>query len=109
SSLEGTVLVARDKQRPLVVLTLLAFGVNVGLNFALLPRLGIKGAAIVWVVSELVLVIGGAYLVRRDIGQLPSLRLTAKVLPAVAILVGVGAGLSGAGLPWVIAAMLAAA
>jgi O-antigen/teichoic acid export membrane protein len=54
NSLQGTLLVASDMKRHLVYLTGAAAAVNLALNFALIPPLGIRGAAIAKVASELV-------------------------------------------------------
>jgi O-antigen/teichoic acid export membrane protein len=61
----------------------------VPLNFALVPSLGIDAAAAVAVASELLLVVGGGLLVRRELGLAPRLRLLWRALAAAAAMAGV--------------------
>jgi O-antigen/teichoic acid export membrane protein len=89
SGLFGMALIAGDRQRSALRLALAALAFNVPLNFALVPSLGITAAAAVAVASELLLVVGGALLVRRELGLAPRLRVLWRALAAAAAMAGV--------------------
>jgi O-antigen/teichoic acid export membrane protein len=95
SGLFGMALIAGDRQRSALRLALAALVLNVPLNFALVPSLGIDAAASVAVASELLLVLGGALLVRRDLGIAPRLRLLWRAVAAAAVMAGVLALVDG--------------
>jgi O-antigen/teichoic acid export membrane protein len=89
SGLFGMTLIAGDRQRSAMRLAIAALAFNVPLNFALVPSLGIDAAAAVAVASELLLVVGGALLVRRDLGLAPRVRVLWRALAAAAAMAGV--------------------
>jgi O-antigen/teichoic acid export membrane protein len=89
SGLFGMALIAGDRQRSALRLAIAALAFNVPLNFALVPSLGIDAAAAVAVASELLLVVGGGLLVRRELGLAPRLRLLWRALAAAAVMAGV--------------------
>jgi O-antigen/teichoic acid export membrane protein len=89
SGLFGMALIAGDRQRSALRLAVAALALNVPLNFALVPSLGIDAAAAVAVASELLLVVGGGLLVRRELGLAPRLRLLWRALAAAAVMAGV--------------------
>lgn len=64
-------LIAMGEQRRLVWLVLAVLGLNVALNFALIPPLGAVGAAIAVVASEVLSVAIGAWLFRVATGSAP--------------------------------------
>jgi O-antigen/teichoic acid export membrane protein len=88
SGLFGMTLIAGDRQRSALRLAIAALAFNVPLNFALVPALGIDAAAAVAVASELLLVVGGALLVRRELGLAPRLRVLWRALAAAAAMAG---------------------
>jgi len=88
SGLFGMALIAGDRQRSALRLALAALIVNVPLNFALVPELGIEAAAWVAVGSEVLLVVGGYVLVRRELGLTPRLRLVWRAVVAAAAMAG---------------------
>lgn len=89
SGLFGMALIAGDRQRSALRLALAALALNVPLNFALVPSLGIDAAASVAVASELLLVVGGGLLVRRELELAPRLRLLWRAVAAAAVMAGV--------------------
>ena len=89
SGLFGMALIAGDRQRSALRLAIAALAFNVPLNFALVPSLGIDAAAAVAVASELLLVVGGGLLVRRELGVAPRLRMLWRALAAAAAMAGV--------------------
>jgi O-antigen/teichoic acid export membrane protein len=103
-------LIALDRQRQVVWLTIVALVVNLGLNLALIPPYGYMAAATIATGTQLVIVVGALYLVRRAVNFVPSLRVALKaaaagaavfatvlVLPApLAVSLGVGAAGYGA-------------
>jgi O-antigen/teichoic acid export membrane protein len=88
SGLFGMALIAGDRQRSALRLAVAALAFNVPLNFALVPSLGIDAAAAVAVASELLLVVGGGLVVRRELGLAPRLRLLWRALAAAAVMAG---------------------
>jgi O-antigen/teichoic acid export membrane protein len=89
SGLFGMALIAGDRQRSALRLAVAALAFNVPLNFALVPSLGIDAAAAVAVASELLLVLGGGLLVRRELDVAPRLRILWKALAAGAAMAAV--------------------
>jgi O-antigen/teichoic acid export membrane protein len=89
SGLFGMALIAGHHQRSALWLSIAALGLNVPLNFALVPELGIDAAAATAVASELLLVLGGYLLVRRDLGVAPRLRMLWRALIAAAAMAAV--------------------
>ena len=77
----GYALIAKDRQASALWLNALGLTVNVGLNLALVPEYGIVAAAVVTVGSELVILTGSYFLMRRHFNFFPR----ARVLPAVAL------------------------
>jgi O-antigen/teichoic acid export membrane protein len=89
SGLFGLALIAGGHQTSALRLALAGLAFNVPLNFALVPSLGIDAAAGVAVASELLLVIGGLVLVRRELGVTPRFRLLWRSLLASSAMAGV--------------------
>jgi O-antigen/teichoic acid export membrane protein len=58
-------LVATGRQNQRLVPQVVSAVLNVGLNLWLIPRLGIPGVALIYMVSEIVLTIGYGFLVYR--------------------------------------------
>jgi O-antigen/teichoic acid export membrane protein len=84
SGLLGYVLIAADRPRSLLVLSTAALTANLSLNLALVPAYGPVAAAAVALGCEGLLLAGGWWLVRRDLGLTPRLRLLWRVLVAAA-------------------------
>ncbi len=85
------VLIALDKQRLITVAFGITVAFNISANLLLVPWLGIDGAAITTVLSEIVLLGPFAWWVRRELGTLPLLSLAWKPLAAggaLAIVIG---------------------
>jgi O-antigen/teichoic acid export membrane protein len=89
SGLFGMALIAGHHQRSALWLSIAALALNVPLNLVLVPPLGIDAAAATAVASELLLLVGGYLLVRRDLGIAPRLRLLWPALAAAAAMAGV--------------------
>jgi O-antigen/teichoic acid export membrane protein len=102
SGLFGMALIAGDHQRSALWLSVAALALNVPLNFALVPALGIDAAAATAVASELLLVVGGYLLVRRDLGVAPRLRMLWRAVAAAAAMAAVLALVDG----WPLALLL---
>jgi O-antigen/teichoic acid export membrane protein len=84
----GFALIAKERQVSALWLNVSALVFNVGLNFVLVPRYGIVAAAGVTVASE-VLILGGAYfLMRRHLSFFPALRTLLPALAAAAVMGG---------------------
>jgi O-antigen/teichoic acid export membrane protein len=112
ATLFGYVLVALDRQRNGVWLSLLTLLVNLGLNLALIPPYGYVAAAAAASGTDTLLLIGLLLMVRRYSGVAPSLAIGAKALlagavmfgavaafhPTLPIAVALGAAVYGAGL-----------
>jgi O-antigen/teichoic acid export membrane protein len=84
SGLLGYTLIAADRRRAVLALSLVALAVNLALNLALVPSYGADAAAAVALGSELLLLAGGWWLVRRGLGLTPRLRLLWRALVAAA-------------------------
>ena len=89
SGLFGMALIAGDRQRSALRLALAALALNVPLNFALVPSLGIDAAAAVAVASELLLVVGGGAAGAARAGLAPRLRMLWRAAAAAAAMAGV--------------------
>lgn len=88
NGLFGYALIARDRQRDTLWLNLTALGCNLGLNLALVPTYGIDAAAATAVASELAILAGGLWLVRRHLGIVPSPAMLARATAAAAVMTG---------------------
>jgi O-antigen/teichoic acid export membrane protein len=82
----GYALIAKDKQLDALWLNVLGLTLNVGLNLALVPEYGIVAAAIVTVFSELVILAGSYFLMRRHFDFFPRPGVLAPVLAAAAVM-----------------------
>jgi len=89
SGLLGYALIAGGRQASALRLALVALAVNLVLNLALVPSLGIDAAAAVTVASEIVMVAGGLWLVRRELELSPRFALAWRVVLAAAVMAGV--------------------
>ena len=82
-------LIALDRQRNVLLLTLVALVVNLAFNVALIPRFSYTAAAAIATATQLVIVVGALYFVHRSIGFLPSPRVALRAAVAgAAVLVG---------------------
>ena len=84
SGLLGYTLIAAGRQRSLLGLSAAALIANLALNLALVPSYGPDAAAAVAVGCEALLLGGGWWLVRRDLGLTPRLRLLWRAVVAAA-------------------------
>jgi len=82
NGLFGYALIAKGKQASALWLNGVGLSVNIGLNLALVPSFGIDAAAATAVVSELVILAGSFFLMRRFFAFFPSLGVGAKALAA---------------------------
>ena len=89
SGLLGYALIAGGRQASALRLALVALGANLALNLALVPGLGIEAAAAVAVGSEVVMVAGGLWLVRRELALRPHFRIAWRAALAAAVMAGV--------------------
>lgn len=89
NGLFGYALIARDRQRDTLWLNVTALACNLALNIALVPTYGIDAAAATAVVSELVILVGGVWLVRRHLGVLPAPRMVLRAGAAATVMTGV--------------------
>jgi O-antigen/teichoic acid export membrane protein len=89
SGLLGYALIAGGRQASALRLALVALVVNLALNFALVPPLGIDAAAAVTVASEIVMVAGGLWLVRRELDLRPRFARAVRVVIAATVMAGV--------------------
>jgi O-antigen/teichoic acid export membrane protein len=71
-------LIALDRQKNVLVLTLVALVVNVGLNVALIPPWGYTAAAAIATATQFVIVVGALYFVWRSAGFVPSPRVVMR-------------------------------
>lgn len=88
SGLLGHTLIAGGRQASALRLGLIALAFNLALNLALVPPYGIDAAAAVAVASEVLLVAGGLFLVRRELGLVPRFALLWRVVVAAAAMGG---------------------
>jgi O-antigen/teichoic acid export membrane protein len=86
SGLLGYALIAGEKQRLVLRLSVAALAVNLALNLALVPSYGADAAAAVALGCELLLVTGGWLLVRRELAIAPRLRLLWRSVAAAAVM-----------------------
>jgi O-antigen/teichoic acid export membrane protein len=89
SGVLGYALIAGGRQTSALRLAVVALAMNFALNFALVPSLGIEAAAAVAVASELVMVAGGLWLVRRELDLRPRFRIAWRALLAAGVMAGV--------------------
>ncbi len=73
-------------QRQSLFIYLFAFLFNVIFNLIFIPRYSYYAAAVVTVLTELLVTVGMAYLVHRALGKLPKLRITIKSVLATVLL-----------------------
>jgi O-antigen/teichoic acid export membrane protein len=99
----GYALIARDRQASALWLNVLALGFNVGLNLVLIPPYGIVAAAIVTVASEIVILLGSYWLMRRYFDFFPMPRTLAPAVAAAAAMGGLLWLLDAAPLPVLVA------
>jgi len=64
----GTLMVAADKIKSLNLVFIIGLVVNLSLNVVLIPMYGAVGAAVTAVITQLVVLIGQIYLVKKEIG-----------------------------------------
>lgn len=89
SGLFGHALIAGGRQASALRLGLAALAFNLVLNLILIPPYGIEAAAAVGVGSEVLLVAGGLFLVRRELGLRPHFALLWRVVVSAAVMGGV--------------------
>jgi O-antigen/teichoic acid export membrane protein len=80
-------LIALEWQRQILFLTLAALVLNLGMNLALIPEYSYNAAAAIATATQLLIVLGGAWLVHRAIGFVPSARVSLKAAIAGAAVV----------------------
>jgi O-antigen/teichoic acid export membrane protein len=83
-------LLATGRQAALMWMCLAGLVVNVGLNLILIPRFSYDGAAVATVLTELVVLGTGLFILARHLGYLPSFGVAAKMAP-VALASGLAA------------------
>ena len=83
----GYALIARERQAAALWLNVTALTFNVGLNFLLIPPYGIEAAAAVTVASELLILGGSYFLMRRHFDFFPIPR---TLVPAVGVAAAMG-------------------
>jgi O-antigen/teichoic acid export membrane protein len=88
SGLLGYALIAGGRQTSALRLAIVALVLNLALNFALVPSLGVDAAAAVALGSELVMVAGGLWLVRRELDLRPRFGIAWRVVVAAAVMAG---------------------
>jgi O-antigen/teichoic acid export membrane protein len=98
-------LVAAHLEKTLLRVSLLVLGLNVALNFALIPAFGYLVAAVTSLASEALSVGVVLYIARRRMNYTPGLRYLAVVLPAAAVMAAIVLLLPG---PDLVAAALGA-
>jgi O-antigen/teichoic acid export membrane protein len=82
SGLLGYALIAADRRRAVLLLSVAALVVNVALNLALVPGYGADAAAAIALGCEALLLTGGWVLVRREVGLRPRTRVLWRALLA---------------------------
>jgi O-antigen/teichoic acid export membrane protein len=80
----GLALIAKARQTSALWLNVAALAFNIGLNFLLIPRYGIVSAAVVTVASEVLILAGSFFLMRRHFGFFPRPRTLSPALAAAA-------------------------
>jgi O-antigen/teichoic acid export membrane protein len=86
SGLLGYALIAGGRQTSALRLAIVALVLNLALNFALVPSLGVDAAAAVALGSELLMVAGGLWLVRRELDLRPRFGIAWRVVVAAAVM-----------------------
>ena len=86
SGLFGFALIAGDRQRDTLRLSLVALAVNLVLNAALVPSLGVTAAAAVALGTEALLLAGGWWLVRRRLRLRPAIPGLWRIALAAAVM-----------------------
>ncbi len=82
NGLYGHALIARNRQLAALWLNVLALSLNLALNIALVPTYGIMAAAWTGLASEIAILAGSTWLMRRHLDYLPSFGVLLKALPA---------------------------
>jgi O-antigen/teichoic acid export membrane protein len=100
NSVTQYVLIAIDQQRFLTKAFLIGVAFNVVANLAVIPAFSYRGAAVVTILSEVVLLAPFYYAVRKHLAPLPWLSLVWQ--PAVASAVMAGAMWLLRGIPWLL-------
>ena len=100
NSVTQYVLIAIDQQRFLTKAFLIGATFNIVANLAVIPTFGYRGAAVVTILSEIVLLIPFYYAVRKHLGSLPWVSLIWQPALASAAMAGVMWLLIG--LPWLL-------
>jgi O-antigen/teichoic acid export membrane protein len=100
NSVTQYVLIAIDQQRFLTKAFLIGASFNIVANLIVIPTFSYKGAAVVTIVSELVLLVPFYYAVRKHLGSLPWVSLTWQPAVASAIM-GIVMWLLK-GIPWLL-------
>lgn len=88
SGLLGYALIAADRQRSVLWLSVAALALNVALNAGLVPSLGVDAAAAIALGSDALLLAGGWWLVRRELGIAVRPRLAWRAAVATAAMAG---------------------
>jgi O-antigen/teichoic acid export membrane protein len=99
----GYALIARERQAAALWLNVTALAFNVGLNFLLIPPYGIEAAAAVTVASELLILGGSYFLMRRHFHFFPYPRTLVPAIGVAALMGGLLWLLDGAPLPVLVA------
>jgi O-antigen/teichoic acid export membrane protein len=81
-------LIALERERSVLLLTLVALVVNLALNLALIPPYGYNAAAAIATGTQLVIAVGALYLVHRAAGFSPSVRVALRAVAAGAAVFG---------------------
>lgn len=87
SSLFMFALVALDRQRTVLLISVIALAANLALNVALIPRYGYNAAAVIATGSQALTLSCAVYLVHRYTGLVPSLRVISRAFVAGAAVV----------------------
>lgn len=106
--LAGHLVIVLNLQRRTAVYALVALVVNLGLNFALIPRYGFMAAAWVTLVTEVVSLCLAARLVVRTLGVRPRLGGLARAVAAAAAMGGLVVAARAAGAPAIALLVVAA-
>jgi O-antigen/teichoic acid export membrane protein len=85
----GYALIAKERQLNALWLNLVGLAFNLGLNLALVPAYGIVAAAVITLASELVILTGSYFLMRRYFEFFPTPRVLLPAAAATALMAGV--------------------
>jgi O-antigen/teichoic acid export membrane protein len=85
NSFFGIVIIGADRQRDALWLNFAVLALNIALNLALVPAYGYIAAAYTTIASEVAILVGEIYLVRRFLGFTPQVGLVPRVVLAVAV------------------------